>query len=91
VLVRGGWSTQRPELTLLQEIDPASVVQEVGCTPGTVWTGAENLDTTRIRFPERPAHNESLQRYANPTNSVVKDAVDIANRYGLDGPVIKSR
>jgi hypothetical protein len=29
--------------------------------------------------------------YANPANAVVKDTVDVATRYGLDGPGIESR
>jgi len=29
-----------------------SVVQEVGWTPGSVWTGAENLGFTGIRSPD---------------------------------------
>jgi hypothetical protein len=33
-----------------------------------VWCGrgAENLTTTRIRSPDRPAHNESLSRLHHP-------------------------
>jgi hypothetical protein len=35
--------------------DPASSVQEAGWAPGPVWTGAENLASTGIRSPDRPA------------------------------------
>jgi len=28
--------------------------------PGPVWKGAENLSTSEIRFPDRPADGESL-------------------------------
>jgi len=34
--------------------------------PGPVWTGAENLATTGIRFPDRPARSESLYRLSYP-------------------------
>jgi hypothetical protein len=30
--------------------DPVPIVQEAGWAPGPVWTGAENLDPTRIFF-----------------------------------------
>jgi len=35
-------------------------------TPGPVWTGAENLAPTRIRYPDRPARNESLHLLSYP-------------------------
>ena len=35
--------------------DPVPIVQEVGLVPGPVWTGAENLASTGIRSPDRPA------------------------------------
>jgi len=37
-------------------------VQEAGWTPGSVWTGAENLAATGIRSPDRPARSQSLYR-----------------------------
>jgi len=37
-------------------------VQEAGWAPGPVWTGAENLASTGIRSPDRPARNQSLYR-----------------------------
>jgi hypothetical protein len=40
--------------------DPVSIVQEFGWAPGSVWTGAENLALTGIRFPDRPARSQSL-------------------------------
>jgi len=30
--------------------------------PGPVWTGAENLDLSEIRYPHRPARSESPYR-----------------------------
>ena len=35
--------------------DPVPIVQEAGWAPGPVWTGAENLASTGIRSPDRPA------------------------------------
>ena len=32
--------------------DPVPIVQEVGWTPGPVWTGEENLAPTGIRSPD---------------------------------------
>jgi hypothetical protein len=49
--------------------DPAPIVQEAVWAPGSVWTDAENLGTPPgIRFPDRPAHSESLHRlsYSGP-------------------------
>jgi hypothetical protein len=40
--------------------DPVPFVQEAGWDPGPVWTGAENLSSTGIRSPDRPARSESL-------------------------------
>jgi hypothetical protein len=42
--------------------DPVPAVQEAGWAPGPVWTGAENLAPTGIRFPDRPACSQSLYR-----------------------------
>jgi hypothetical protein len=40
--------------------DPLPIAQEAGWAPGPVWTGAENLASTWIRSPDRPAHSQSL-------------------------------
>jgi len=42
------------------------VVQEAGWTPGSIWTGGENLAPTGIRSPDRPAHSQSLYRLSYP-------------------------
>jgi hypothetical protein len=46
--------------------DPASIVKKAGWAPGPVWTGAENLDPTGIRSPDRPARSQSLYRTKLP-------------------------
>ena len=45
----GGRLTQRPG-RFTPGKDPESTVEEVGWTPGPVWTGAENRAHTGIRF-----------------------------------------
>jgi len=35
---------------------------EAGWAPEPVWTGAENLASTGIRFPDRPARSQLLYR-----------------------------
>ena len=41
---------------------PVPFVQQAGWAPGSVWTGAENLASTGIRSPNRPARSQSLYR-----------------------------
>jgi hypothetical protein len=38
--------------------------------PGPVWTGAENLASTRIRSPDRPARSQSLYRLSYAAHAV---------------------
>jgi len=52
--------TPRPLFTPGKE--PVPIVQEAGWAPWPVWTGAENLASTGIRSPDRPAHSQSLYR-----------------------------
>ena len=44
------------------EKDPVPTVQRAGWTPGPVLTGAENLSSTEIRSPDRPASSNSLHQ-----------------------------
>ena len=49
--------------------DPVPIVQEAGCVPGPVWTGAENLaPSTGIRSPYRPARSQSLYGLRYPAH-----------------------
>jgi len=41
--------------------DPIPILQEAGWASGPVWTGAEILDPTGIRSPDRPALSEFLK------------------------------
>ena len=45
------------------------IVQEAGWTLGPVWTGAENLASTGIRSPDRPARSQSLYRLRYPADA----------------------
>jgi hypothetical protein len=57
-----GWGqTHAPAASTLGK-DPVPIVQEAGWAPGPVWTGAENLAASRIRFPDRPACGQLLCR-----------------------------
>jgi len=58
----GEGSASRPGRSLLPGKNAVLFVQEAGCAPGPVWTGAENLAPTGIRFPDRPARSQSLYR-----------------------------
>ena len=48
--------------------DPVPIVQEAGWALGPVWTGAENLFSTGIRSPDRPARSQSLYRLRYPAH-----------------------
>jgi hypothetical protein len=64
---RGGWSAPR-SVRFTPGKDPVPIVQEAGWAAGLVWTDAENLATTGIRSPDRPARSQSLYRlsYTDP-------------------------
>jgi len=47
-------------------IDPVTIVQEAGWATGPVWTGAENLAPTGIRYPDPPASSQLLYRLRYP-------------------------
>jgi hypothetical protein len=73
---RRGWGvsvTPRPLFTPRK--DPVSIVQEAGWTPGTIWTGAENLATARIRFPDRPVRSQSLYWLQYPAHMLLSNSV----------------
>ena len=55
--------------------------------PGPIWTGAEILVPTGIRFPDRPARSESLYRlsYPRPVSKLtVRNAIPIARVHRTD-------
>ena len=57
------------------------IVQEVGWASGPVWTGAENLTPTGIRFPDRPARSKSLYRLSYPVLQLTEDKKQFIKRF----------
>ena len=64
---RGAWLASHPDRFLPRE-DPVLIVQEAGWALGPVWTDAENLASTGIRSPDRPARSQSLYRLLYPAH-----------------------
>jgi len=60
-----GWSTPRPGLFTPGK-DSVPILKEAGWAPEPVWTGAENLASTGIRSPDRPARSVSLYGLSYP-------------------------
>jgi len=60
-----------PRPLFTPEKDLVPIVQEAGWAPGPVWTGAENLAPTRIRYLDHPACNQSLYRLSHPAHITV--------------------
>jgi len=58
--------TPRPLFT--PEKNQVPIVQKAGWALGPVWTGAENLAPTGIRFPDRPVRSQSLYRLSYPAH-----------------------
>ena len=61
-----GWVANATPRPLYPGKDPVPVVYEDGWVPGPVWPDAENLTSTGIRFPDRPASSELLYRLSYP-------------------------
>jgi hypothetical protein len=53
----GGGSRLRPG-RFTPGTDQVPIAQEAGWASGPVWTGAQNLVTTGIRSPDRPARSK---------------------------------
>ena len=56
----GEGSASRPGRFFTPGKDPVPIVQEAGWATGLVWTGAENIAPTGIRYPDRPTCGQSL-------------------------------
>jgi hypothetical protein len=66
---RRGWGVSiTHQLLFTPGKDPVPIVQEAGWAPRPVWTGVENLAPTGIRFPDRPAHGQSLYCLCYPAH-----------------------
>ena len=64
-----------PRLLFAPGKDPVPVAQEAGLAPGPVWTDAENLTPTVIRFPDRPACSQFYTDYATRSTRMWGDLV----------------
>jgi hypothetical protein len=64
---RRGWGVSvTPQPLFSPGKDPVPIVQEAEWAPGPVWTDEENLASTGIRSPDRPARSQSLYRLSYP-------------------------
>jgi len=83
-LNQDGWSGSRPGHITPREWH-APIVLKAGWATGSVWTGAENLVCTGIRFAVRPARSGSLYRLltikcaVNKVTSRVKGLIKLNN------------
>jgi hypothetical protein len=69
---RRGWGVSiTPRPLFIPGKDPVPIVEDAGWGPGPVWIGAENLATTGIRSPDRPARSQSLYRLRYPAHNEV--------------------
>jgi hypothetical protein len=61
ILGASWWPAQCPG-TFTPARDPVPTEQETRCASGTVRMGPDNLASTGVRTPDRPARSESLHR-----------------------------
>ena len=73
---RRGWGVSvTPRLLFTSGKDPVPIVQEAWWAPVLVWTGAENLASTGIQSPDRPARSQSLYRLRFPAHQIVQPSM----------------
>ena len=77
---RGGGVSVTPRPLFTPGKDPLPIVLEAGWDPGPVWTGAENLEATGIRSPDRPARSQSLYRLSYRAYDIIRGALLIFRR-----------
>jgi len=73
----GEGSGSRPRRSLPPGKDPVPIVQEADWAPGPVWTGAENIAPTGIRFPDPPALSQSLYRLSYPAHTLLLPGAEL--------------
>jgi len=82
---RRGWGVSiMPRPLFTPGKDPVPIVQEAGWAPEPVWTGAENLASIGIRFPDRAARSQLLYRLRYPGHTTYIYCVFV----GLDNTYI---
>jgi len=80
---RSGWGVSVTPLSLFTPgKEPVPIVQEAGWDPEPVWISAENLASTGIWSPDRPAHSQSLYRLSYPAQIDVEDFLQIGQTSG---------
>jgi hypothetical protein len=62
ICARLGWVVNATPGLFTLGSEPVPILQEAAWAPGPVWTGANNLAFTGIRFPDCQARSESLYR-----------------------------
>ena len=65
---RGSGASVTPRPFFTPRKDPVPIVQEGGWVPRPIWTSAENLAPTGIRYPDRPVRSQSLYRLRYPAH-----------------------
>ena len=74
-----GWVVNdTPQHVYFRDRDTLAMVQKAGWTPGPVWTDAENLAPTGIRFPACPARIEPLIS-GNHTSVILVEITPLTN------------
>jgi len=58
-----------PAALYLRERPVPICVQEAGWASGSVWTGAENIASTGIRYSDHPVRRQSLYRLSYPAHN----------------------
>jgi hypothetical protein len=84
-----GVASPMPQPLYPWERNPVPIVQEAGWAPGLVWTAVENLASTRIWSPDRPAHSESLYQlhYLGPHHTYSGFQIMLCFKHMLIAPV----
>jgi len=67
-LEEGEGSASRPGCSLPPGKTWYSLYRRLGGPPGPIWTAAENLAPTGIRFPDRPARSQLLHWLSYPAH-----------------------
>jgi hypothetical protein len=63
---RGRVVSATPWPSYPRETDPVPRLQEAKLASGPVWIDSQNLATSGVRTPDRPAHSKSLYRLSYP-------------------------
>ena len=70
--IRGEGSASRPGRSYTPGKDTVPILHETEWAARPVWTGVENLASTGIRSPDRPARSQSLYRLSYPAHHYIR-------------------